>query len=512
VSKGGKFMRHFLQYWKSREADRVVGKPIDHAGSAQFTRVKPDDIVWIVTLREERLILLGRILVSEIISRSVAQKRFAQVYDAPLHIVSKSETAKILEEHDIQDIAPDLRFASGHDRFTFQSPMRTDGKQLQSLRELRPESAKLLAGVLLVDVPQKGNQEQTIGLTAIVKEIERKAEAQEIGHLQKIRKELKSKTRLPYHRIFHPDTIKEKDGYAFHYGGRTELQFNIGFEPGNMFRHGVAFSLEPSQTLPDIALLLPKVKRFNELLTLYPQQFSDMAIWHWVKGDRKQSDHYPSPITPDLMKSGFFIFLGKMQPANAINYDAIVEDFDRLLALYRFVEGNDTFPKIAESATGGFDFRPGCTVKLSKTKASLVECELDVYLRQNDIQIALHDHLASLYGPENVGTERWSGSGRVDVMVRQKGKFWFYEIKTALSARGCIVEALAQLLEYSYWPGAQLAEKLIIVGEPALDRDSEAYLATLREQFSLPIEYQQFDFASGMLVSSTRNHSGGTAS
>ncbi len=41
-------MRHFLQYWKSREADMVVGKPIDHAGSAQFTRVKPDDLVWIV--------------------------------------------------------------------------------------------------------------------------------------------------------------------------------------------------------------------------------------------------------------------------------------------------------------------------------------------------------------------------------------------------------------------------------------------------------------------------------
>jgi hypothetical protein len=497
-------MRHFLQYWKSNEADMVVGKPLDHAGSTQFTRVRRDDIVWIVTLRKGRLKLLGRIVVSEIISRAEAQKRFTDVYGAPFHIAAKSGTVKILAEHDIQDIAPDLRFDSGHDRLTLESPTKTDGKQLQSLRELRPESAKLLADFLLVAAPQNVDQELVISLTAIVEEIEGKAEAREIGHLQEIRKELKSKTRLPYHRIFHPDTIKEKDGYAFHYGGRTELQFNIGFEPGNMFRHGVAFSLEPSQTLPDITLLLPKVKRFNEFLTLYPQQFSDMAIWHWVKGDRKQSDHYPAPITPDLMKSGFFIFLGKMQPADAIDYDAILEDFDRLLILYRFVEGKDTFPITAKPTPGGFDFKPGCTIKLSKTKASLAERELDVFLRQNDIQLALHDYLASLYGPQNVGTERWSGSGRVDVMVRQNSKFWFYEIKTAMSARGCIMEALAQLLEYSYWPGAVLAEKLIIVGEPALDLDSEKYLATLRERFSLPVEYQQFDCTSGTLVSSAR--------
>jgi hypothetical protein len=58
---------------------------------------------------------------------------------------------------------------------------------------------------------------------------------------------------------------------------------------------------------------------------------------------------------------------------------------------------------------------------------------------------------------------------------------------------------LAQLLEYSFWPGAQRAEKLVIVGEPVLDREAERYINILREQFSLPIEYQQF--ADGKLVS-----------
>lgn len=85
----------------------------------------------------------------------------------------------------------------------------------------------------------------------------------------------------------------------------------------------------------------------------------------------------------------------------------------------------------------------------------------------------------------------------MDVVVRRGGNFWFYEIKTAMSARACIREALAQLLEYSFWPGAQQAEKLIIVGEPSLDEQSEQYLAMLRKQFSLPLEYHQFDLVRG---------------
>ena len=87
------------------------------------------------------------------------------------------------------------------------------------------------------------------------------------------------------------------------------------------------------------------------------------------------------------------------------------------------------------------------------------------------------------------------------MVVRRNGSFWFYEIKTAASARGCISEALSQLLEYSYWPGAQVAERLIVVGEPSLDHESERYLATLREQFNLPLEYQRFDLSSGKIIS-----------
>jgi len=155
---------------------------------------------------------------------------------------------------------------------------------------------------------------------------------------------------------------------------------------------------------------------------------------------------------------------------------------------------------LAEPTRGEFQFKSGCTVKPSSTTASLAERQLNITLRHNEIQRALHDHLATLYGAEDVGTELNSAGGQVDVVVRRGEKYRFYEIKTSRSARDCIQEALAQLLEYSYWPGGREAEKLIIVGEAALDSKSKSYITTLRDKFSLPIEYQQFDVKSGTIV------------
>ncbi len=62
------------------------------------------------------------------------------------------------------------------------------------------------------------------------------------------------------------------EDWAFHYGGRSEIQYNIGFEDEG-FRFGLAFSLETSQTLPDINLLKPKIKKLNTLYEEKPELF-----------------------------------------------------------------------------------------------------------------------------------------------------------------------------------------------------------------------------------------------
>jgi len=176
------------------------------------------------------------------------------------------------------------------------------------------------------------------------------------------------------------------------------LQFNIGLESaGQDLRCGVAFSLEPNQTLPDTDVLKPSVGRFNDFLTNDLHEYSDLRMWHQADGSRSSPTYPPSPIPPELFRTGVFIFLGELQQRMNIDYDRILDVFDRLLPLYRYVEGQASYPATAP-VDGVFNFVPGCTVEPARTSASLVQRELDVFLRHNEIQLALYRHLASKYG------------------------------------------------------------------------------------------------------------------
>lgn len=84
-------------------------------------------------------------------------------------------------------------------------------------------------------------------LAQIAEEINKKANEYDVGKLQSIRKQIGGLSRLPSSQLFDQRTVFEEWGW--HYGGRKELQFNIGIEGGNL-RYGVAFSLECSQSLP----------------------------------------------------------------------------------------------------------------------------------------------------------------------------------------------------------------------------------------------------------------------
>jgi hypothetical protein len=336
-------------------------------------------------------------------------------------------------------------------------------------------------------------------ITEIAEQLNERCSGRPIGNLQQIRSQRTGK-RLLTHNLFDSRSVFEDAGYAYHVGGRTEIQYNFG-EDDEAFRYGIAFSLEPSRNLPDFTVLVPNITRFNEFLRTYPDEFADLEMWHYSDGERS-TNYPPAPIPSELVRAGAFIFLGKLEAESEIDCDRILDLFDRLLPLYRFVEGDSTFPVLTDNAK--FVFNSGCSQKSRSTTASSVERTVDVSLRHNELQLALFEILRKKYGDKEVGSELDNGAGaRVDVVVRRNSGFWFYEIKTAGSSRGCIREALAQLIEYSLWPGAQEAERLIIVGEPTLDKDSRSYLARLNRDFNLPIEYQQLDMESRRLVCSS---------
>lgn len=142
-------MRHFLQYWRMYSHQYEFNTPLNFAASAQFTRLRPRDMLWIVAIIEGRLTLLGRLAVDRVVNRESAIKELGtDVYDAPLCAIAVRETVRNIVEVDIQPIAAQLRFASVKDRLRFAHPDSTDGKQLQTMRELTTESAAILEKLL----------------------------------------------------------------------------------------------------------------------------------------------------------------------------------------------------------------------------------------------------------------------------------------------------------------------------------------------------------------------------
>jgi len=80
----------------------------------------------------------------------------------------------------------------------------------------------------------------------------------------------------------------------------------------------------------------------------------------------------------------------------------------------------------------------------------------------------------------------------IDVQVRTQAKLILYEIKSDLSCRSVIRQALGQVLEYAYHPcrAHELPVELVIVGRCQLTLADSEYLQRLRSDFQLPVSYR----------------------
>jgi len=334
-----------------------------------------------------------------------------------------------------------------------------------------------------------------------IKEIAEKLNANsskyEIGSLQDIRKDLKGLKRKSGSSIF-VSTGKNKtvfQDWAFHYGGRQELQFNIAFEEnGSKLRYGFAFSLQTNQTLPDISLLYPKILKLNTVIAKNPQRFSGYKMWAFYgnKKNRKRTEtKNVEEIGKDLVQDGNFIFIGKMVSVNSFSVDDILKTFDDLLPIYIEVESDRGKNQANTKKKKDFVFSPQKNNFSKGTQYTSVQKQINVNARHCLIQETLMKFLCKKYGDDNVGTENSINGQRIDVVLKQKKSYTFYEIKTANSAKQCVREALGQILEYAYYDCKKHAEKIVIAGEHHLDSDTKAYLNFLKKEFKIPVEYMQ---------------------
>lgn len=172
-----------------------------------------------------------------------------------------------------------------------------------------------------------------MNIKKIAEEINEEAFKFNIGKLQQIRKEIKGLKRQPGTKIFTKATTFEN--YAFHYGGRKELQFNIGEEDEGI-RYGLGFSIETSQSLPDVTILYPKIDKLNMLFKDNPAIFSDYKYWYYQNG---RSDIMEmQEIIDDLKHPQTFIFFGKLVDINNVNIIEILKEFDKMILIYKNIE------------------------------------------------------------------------------------------------------------------------------------------------------------------------------
>jgi hypothetical protein len=183
-----------------------------------------------------------------------------------------------------------------------------------------------------------------MNITTLTERINEAASAYQIGGLQQFRAKLHEKKPGTF-KLFSGQTtfVTDWGGYAFHHGGRTELQFNVGiYAAEKTFRHGVAFSFERTQSLPDpLNQLGPKVARFNHWVRTSGQLLKGFKMWHYdPRTDERSEHHLPGEISEELLKAGAFVFLGKTVSEARFDVDRILRDFDTLLPLYQFVESD----------------------------------------------------------------------------------------------------------------------------------------------------------------------------
>ncbi|OOP56629.1 MAG: hypothetical protein AYP45_07950 [Candidatus Brocadia carolinensis] len=193
---------------------------------------------------------------------------------------------------------------------------------------------------------------------------------------------------------------------------------------------------------------------------------------------------------PDIFFNVKFKFEDVIRPEEIKELSA--QDINITTTRYKLLPKTDdfTFAEISDEDNEGMFKNPKKRIRIYK-----VESSFDPYhdKLQNGLCALLRNYYKNEY--KTVAIEK----DRVDIKTKTHSDAWHYfEIKTD-NPKLSIRNALGQILEYSYWPDSERAEKLFIISDNPPDLDTKKYLAHIRGKFNLPIFYRYFDMGANVL-------------
>ena len=149
--------RYFLQLWARSQNNWLAAKDVkrgdllDHTASNQFGQkhINQGDFIYVVTVEERELYLIGRIKVRKICSQTEAHRILGRrdLWEAENHALAEPGSELPMHNDLIvpPQIAENLTFLT-KEGYTILGDV--DGRKLQTIRELTPESAYKLDGLL----------------------------------------------------------------------------------------------------------------------------------------------------------------------------------------------------------------------------------------------------------------------------------------------------------------------------------------------------------------------------
>jgi len=231
-------------------------------------------------------------------------------------------------------------------------------------------------------------------------------------------------------------------------------------------------------------------KESREIYAIYKQK-------KWLKEMVKEIEKAGANPENFMKTSPDIFFNVKFQFENVIRPEEVEELSDKDLNIsttrYKLLSKLTDFKFVTES----IDEENDGNFKNTKTRKRIykVDSSFDPY--HDKLQNALCTLLRTKYKSEYkaVSIEK----DRVDIKAKTHTDKWHYfEIKTD-SPKLSIRNAFGQILEYSYWPATERADKLIIVSDAAPDSDTKKYLDYIRKKSNLPLFYRFFNLDSNVL-------------
>lgn len=145
------YPQSLMLYWSPKTADDILGgeNPLDHVVSNQLRRASAGDTVWVVTVYNGELFLLGKLSVAEVTSRRGAVERLGRpdVWgNREYYAVADKSTMEPLKKVPLRSVVEKITFQSATTRgktLDLGSDGRINAQQLQTMRILTGSSVVL---------------------------------------------------------------------------------------------------------------------------------------------------------------------------------------------------------------------------------------------------------------------------------------------------------------------------------------------------------------------------------